>query len=384
MTQADPIHDEPRPQGQNPPGPVERICFLADARSPLVHRWLCDAASRDREVHLISIDPLQVPLPKVTVHCVVPRALLSLPRAMRYVIALWPVRRLLRRLHPDIVHAHYAWGYGILGTFTTHAPLIVSVWGSDLLLSARTSPWHTLIMKRVLRRADRICATSRHLAAVAAEYTDKEILLTPFGVDTDRFRPAWDGTTPSSSFTIGMVKNLHENSGVATLLRAVALLDSSLRERVQLRLVGRLMQNGLPELTASLGISERTTFDGAVDAEWIPAMMRTLDLFVQPSLHTEGFGVAVLEAEATGIPVIASSVGGLHEVVVDGTTGILVPPGDPVALSRAITQLLEDHTLREQMGRAARQFVLHNYASAHTADQMNAVHSDLIQAGRHQ
>jgi len=105
----------------------------------------------------------------------------------------------------------------------------------------------------------------------------------------------------------------------------------------------------LRDLIDRLGLADTVIFAGQRDD--LPQVLNTLDIFVLPS-WTEGFGRANLEAMAAGKPVVSTNVGGIPEVVVDGETGILVPPHDPTTLAQAVIRLAEDETLRNKMGRA--------------------------------
>src|SRR5207245_8720748 len=106
----------------------------------------------------------------------------------------------------------------------------------------------------------------------------------------------------------------------------------------------------LKELAAELGISPRVAFLGT--RHDIPECLAALDLFVLPSLN-EGMGRALVEAMAVGCPVVATRVGGIPDVVTDGTTGLLVPPRDERALAEAILTLLRDRSRRAAYGEAA-------------------------------
>lgn len=353
------------------------VCYLADARSPLVHRWLLHFVKQGYEVHIISIDPQTAPLQGVTVHHVHPKRIRIERRAVRYLLALPEVRRILRRLEPDIVHAHYGWGYGIVAAFAGRSPLVVSLWGTDILVSAARSRLSRLLMKAVLFRADRICATSTHLVEATRAYTNKRILRTPFGVDCITFSPRVESSHPSV-LTIGMLKRLDENSGIETLLRAFALILGRLNSPLHLRIIGASSDDRWHSLAFELGIADSTSFEGHMHADLVPDALRDIDVLVQPSLHTEGFGVAVLEAAATGIPVVASNLGGLREVVMDGETGILVPAGDVEALADALCRVVADGTLRARMRRAGREFAVDQYNWSDTVMIMDGLYLDLL------
>jgi glycosyltransferase involved in cell wall biosynthesis len=131
----------------------------------------------------------------------------------------------------------------------------------------------------------------------------------------------------------------------------------------------------LQRLLVNLSLENRITLTGQVDHEDVPGYLHSFDVFVVPSLtERESFGVAAVEASASGLPVIASRIGGLPEVVLDGKTGLLVPPGDVDALAFAISCLLADPALRAQMGQAGRQFVLEHYRWEDNAKLMEEIY----------
>jgi glycosyltransferase involved in cell wall biosynthesis len=102
-----------------------------------------------------------------------------------------------------------------------------------------------------------------------------------------------------------------------------------------------------------------------------------MDIFVVPSLQ-ESFGVAAVEAAAAGLPVLASNVGGLPEVVVDGETGFLVPPADVEALSGRLSQLIADPALRQRMGQAGCTFIKAHYDWKANAAQMESLYQSIV------
>ena len=106
-------------------------------------------------------------------------------------------------------------------------------------------------------------------------------------------------------------------------------------------------------------------------------ILAALDLFVMPSL-AEGLGVAALEAMACGLPVVASAVGGLRDLVTDGATGLLVPPADPVALAKAINKLASEPKLRAAMGAAGRIRVADHFSLAAMAQRTLALYRDCL------
>lgn len=161
----------------------------------------------------------------------------------------------------------------------------------------------------------------------------------PLGVDVERFAPS-DRPPPAAVLRVGFVGRLIPHKGVDVLLRAAAL-DA----RFELEVVGSGPEaDRLAVLAGELGITERVAFRGHVTEEDLPALYRSFDALAVPSVPTPGwveqFGRVVVEAQASGVPVVASRSGALPEVVVDA--GTLVEPGDPHDLSRGLARLLDE------------------------------------------
>lgn len=161
----------------------------------------------------------------------------------------------------------------------------------------------------------------------------------PLGVDVERYSPA-DRSPPSGVLRVGYVGRLTHQKGVDVLLAAVAR-DRRLRAEI----VGSgPTGNELVERARRLGVSDRVVFTGHVDASLLPDVYRRFDAVAVPSVPVPGlleqFGRVVVEAQAAGVPVVASALGALPDVVGDG--GILVPPGDPEALADALARLLDE------------------------------------------
>jgi len=200
----------------------------------------------------------------------------------------------------------------------------------------------------------------------------------PYGVDLDLFAPATRAESREESRPIvaGAASRLSPEKGFEHLLRAAAMLrergvaidvvlggDGPARERLQ-------------RLSRDLGIAEHVEFAGELAHEDVPALLRRLDLFVMPSTW-EGFGVSALEASAMALPVVASDIHGIPDVVVDGKTGMLVPPANPQALASALETLAADGAVRRTMGAAGRAFVERNYRWQDNARLMETLYAEM-------
>src|SRR5204863_2712166 len=119
------------------------------------------------------------------------------------------------------------------------------------------------------------------------------------------------------------------------------------------------LRGELEASAAALGVAQRFTFTG--ERRDVPALLETFDVFAFPSLF-EGLCLAVIEAQAAGVPVVATPVGGIRETVVPGETGLLVPTGDPAALAAAIRRLLEDREAAQAMAAEAKRRVRERFS----------------------
>ena len=275
----------------------------------------------------------------------------------------------------------------ILVTFLFHPTLLGRLMGSLCGVPIRVSSERTMAsesrVRRMLNRwtvglATHVVAVSDRVAAYAArEFRIPPDRLTTVcnGVDLDRFRPA-----PRHGFggdpTIGSTARLHAENDHATLLRAFSRLSARWPE-AELLLVGRGPEEArLKALAEDLGTSTRIRFVG--EQGDVAPFLHQMDLYVQPSVAA-GMPNSVLEAMAAGLPVVATGVGGTPEVVVEGETGLLVPPRNSMALADAVLKLLEDRRLAQAFGRAGRARVETHFSEERMLQQLEALLDRLVE-----
>ena len=356
---------------------MPKLCLLANAASSHTEKWARELSRRGWQVSIVSFLPAEIPGVEIYV---VPKLL-----GGKFDVifrAGWVVDK-LRALAPDIVHAHYATSFGFLGTLAGLRPLIISAWGSDIFAFPRISPVHAWLLKRILRRADVLCSTSRIMAAEMRKYIgqDRPVEVIPFGVDVGTFRPGGPSARDSGQPVVfGVAKYLQPVYGLDILLQAFALLDRKNRGTARLRIAGtgdELVK--LQALAAKLGIQDKIDWLGHLPNREVAAFYRTLDVVVVPS-RQESFGVTAVEGSACGRPIIASEVGGLREVVINGETGILLPPEDPVKLAETMAYLIDHPAERQRLGQSGREFVLQHYDWAENVSLMEAVYRRVLES----
>lgn len=362
-----------------------KIAMLAPANSIHTQRWVLGLAARGHEVTLYSQHPEDF-VPPETRNV----RLQWLPfRGLKgYLLNAAPLRAHLLLSRADVLHAHYASGYGTLGSLTGHPRSLLSVWGSDVYDFPYESELKGLLIRRTLRWAPRIASTSQVMADQVQRLVPgvTRPFITPFGVDCERFRPSAHPAV--DRIHIGTVKTLAAKYGIDVLIAAFAkllgdteLTNLNLADRLHLTLVGGGEDRArLENQVTSLGLNGRVTFVGFVAHAEVPSWLNRLDVYVAPSrLDSESFGVAAIEASACGVPVVVSDAGGLPEVVRDGVTGFVVPRENAEALAAAIKRLVLDGELRRRMGQAGREHVLKHYAWERCLDTMEALYREVAE-----
>ncbi len=301
----------------------------------------------------------------------------SLVAKIKYITLLKDAKKFLSEFKPDILHAHYASSYGLVGKLLGFHPFVLSVWGSDVYLFPKTNFLFRWILKTNLASADRILSTSKKMAEETTKYTNKEIDVTPFGIDVDKF--PYTLRENSETFNIGCIKSLEKIYGIKYLILAFAdLVQLHSDNNMRLYIVGDGNEgDDLKALARELGIWEYCIFTGKVPNDSVPEYLRKLDVVVLPSL-SESFGVAALEGSSMGKPIVASAVGGLPEVIEHNETGILVQPSDIDGLAEALRYLLLNPSERKRMGENGRKKVMQDYNIKNNTNTMINIYKKLL------
>lgn len=266
-----------------------------------------------------------------------------------------------RRLRPNVIHAHWLLPQGpialVIGKLLD-IPVISTAHGADAFgLRGNLS---TYLKKLVARRSE---AWTSNTYATASSFSDTykstNHSIIPMGVDIDKFSQG-DRTILRSDINenrkiILFVGRLIKKKGVESLLRAFAILPSEIRKNAALWIVGDGDQrNYLGNLSRELNVQDDVSFIGQIGNDFLPDYYAAADLFVGPSItseygDTEGQGIIFAEAAASHLCVLATISGGIPEVIVDGKTGILVPPDDYNKLGEKMAMLISDDALRSTL-----------------------------------
>lgn len=360
-----------------------KVAILASAYSIHTVQWVKYLSQFGIDVSVISQHPKSDDMPdNISVY------ILPFSGLKGYFLNVSSVRKILKELRPDIVHAHYASGYGTTARLVDFHPYVLSVWGSDVYDFPYKSKLYRWLIRKNLYSADKLTSTSycmmQQTLRVAPNLTPFDIV--PFGVDLQKF--VLSGNLKNQNeIVIGTVKTLSEKYGIDLLIKAFADLKQKLTarypelaEQLRLRIIGGGNQRAVLEnLVQQLNISEITTFVGKVPHQKVPLELEKLDIYVALSrLDSESFGVAIIEAGAMRLPSVVSNVGGLPEVVKDGETGVIVQRENFQQASEALERLVLDSQLRNDMGNSAHNFVANAFSWESCVEKMNQIYKQLL------
>ncbi|AMM53806.1 glycosyltransferase family 4 protein [Pyrococcus kukulkanii] len=231
----------------------------------------------------------------------------------------------------------------------------------------------------------KIIAVSNSAKAFIEHFTDVPVEVIPNGVDDELFKPLSEDEKADVKEKLGLegrvvlyVSRMSPRKGPHVLLNAFQRIVEE-ADDVTLVMVGT--GEMLPFLKAQakfLGIERRVRFLGYVPGEILPKLYASADVFVLPSITSEAFGIVILEAMASGVPVVATTVGGIPEVVQESGSGVLVPPGDEVALERAIIKILSDKNFANKLGKAGRKAVEKEYSWKVVVEKIEKVYEEVL------
>jgi len=318
------------------------LCLLGDANSPHTRRWALEMRARGWRVSLVTARP--EPLDGVE-----QRILPPVRRQADWLLRAGTTRRHVHELAPDIVHAHYVTSYGYLAARCGRHPLVMTAWGSDLLVTPHTRPWMRWLTGWILRRADLITGDSASLVKAARQYRPHApVHEIHWGVDRARFAPApWEH---KDGLHIVSLRAWEPNYQIATLIEAFGLLrqqwpDMPLHLHLHL-LGGGSLEPALRAQVQARGLAESVAFHGRLDDAGMAAVLARCKISVTVPA-SDATSVAMLESMACGLAVVASDLPANRQWI---DPELLVPAGNAPALAQVLKRLASDDALARRAG----------------------------------
>jgi glycosyltransferase involved in cell wall biosynthesis len=285
----------------------------------------------------------------------------------------------LRELKPDIVHAHYAGGYGLAAALAGFHPLVLTAWGSDVLILPQSSRPLRWLVKFALRRADLVTSMARHMTvAIGGLGVSGERLITlPFGVETSIFHPGGRLPAGAADPLIVSTRHLEPLYNVGLLIEALPGIAAAF-PAVKLILVGDGSERErLRERARELKLANQVVFLGRKSPEEIAQYLSSADVFVSTSL-SDGNNISLNEAMACGAFPVATDIAANREWIRHGENGFLTDLHDPHMLANLVIDALKRSSLRTAAADSNWKIIQQRGSWAATLETMEAQYRKLI------
>lgn len=328
-----------------------KILYVSDAQSIHTKRWAEYFCDQGDEVHVASFRAAKIH--GVQVHVLSTFGFGKLG----YFLAIPRLRSLASKLRPDIVHAHYVTSYGFLAAAAQLKPLIVTAWGSDVLVSPRESIVSSWLAGSAVRAADRVTIVAEHMtqAIVDLGVPASAVTVVPFGVDLELFHPPLQPRCLTPPLRVISTRNFSPVYRVHNVIEAVHDLHSR-GVAVTLDLVGEgPLRQELVELVKTLGINAIVKFHGHVDHSCLANLLGQAHVFVSSAV-SDGNNVSLNEAMACGCIPIATNIPANGQWITHGDNGFLFTSGDHKMLAGMIERM-GDSAWRESVAVKNRRIV---------------------------
>jgi glycosyltransferase involved in cell wall biosynthesis len=364
------------------------LCYIANPNSPHTARMVSPFVERGHQVYLIADRPARRTWPGVTLYDFDGWFRGRLPK-MELLAWVLRARTIVHALQPDVLHAHQVDRGGWISLGVRYHPLVLTAWGSDLLVQAGRSPMHWMLSRAALCQADLVLAPAApvYQRALALGANAERVRLIPWGVDTQTYCPGAAPDTlreqlevPKNALVVLSPRALAPIYNIDVILEAMIavvreapnalllIVEYNPRSSYRNRIAGMIKRLGLGNIVRLIPSAET------------PAQMadlyRLADVVVSvPS--SEGLALTVLEAMVCGVPVVISNLPAFDGWVEPERNGLMVPVRDVEATAQAIVRLLKDTVLRQDMGKQNVQKVREQASQAAWVEHMEALYYEL-------
>lgn len=345
-----------------------RICYLGDYHAIHTIKWLKFFAGR-HEVYLISLEAPTWEMGPAKVEDYEALGIkvdLVKRRGVNKLLGAGRVKKLVRAFSPDIIHAHYITHYGYLAAKSGFRPIVMTAWGSDVLIDVHQNRMKGQMVRYALKRADILTCDGENTAGALRELLggDERIRKIYFGVDTKKFGPDrrdygfYDKYRKDKNGKVVInLRGFTEVYDPGTFINAIPPVVEKFPGTIFVMARDSDRRKIFEDMAASLGVADSVKFVGNLPFEELPKYMASADIYVSNSLSDSGISASTAEAMASGTAVISTDVADASYWIDNGRSGFLIAKGDSKALSEKMISLLADDNLRKAVGREARKTI---------------------------
>ena len=362
-----------------------KILLLSDTFSEHTEKWALGLANNGAEIGIFSFNRASYEWyhhPRITVFFEPEKSInaestLTKLAYLKYVTVL---KKIIKHFKPDILHAHYATSYGLVGALSNFHPFIISSWGTDVMKFPNKNFVAKSILKYNFRKADLLCATSPTISDCIKDVITKDVTVVPFGVDVNDFSPR---KVPSlfqeGDFVLGSIKPLETLYNIDILIDSFIILKPKY-PKLKLLIVGSgSSESELKEKVKKAEINDFVIFTGRIPFKEVSSYYNMIDVLVNISEY-ESFGVSVIEAMACEKPVVVTNVGGLRDIVKDETLGLKVEVRNIDQTVKAIEELISNTDKYNAIAASSRTHIIENYDWLTNLKQMEGIYAHLLKA----
>jgi len=362
------------------------LAFLANGESIHTKRWLTYFVDKGYDVHLITFTPCFIR--DVKIH-----TLMYFGKYM-YPLRIWNIKRIVKRIAPDILHAHYLSHYGVYGALISFHPFVISIWGSDILRIPKGSRIRKFAVSYALKKADCITTTAKFMKGYLVDTFSVEpnkIVRIPWGVDLRIFRRGYESEVTKLKKILGIKSNfhivlsnrhLHPKYEIERIIDAIPYVVKSHPDTVFVFIRG----HGSPEFedkmktkAEKLGVITHTRFiSRLISPEEMAIYLNMADAFISIP-KTDQFGSSIIEGMACGAVPIVSDIEVYYQYLKDGINALLVDPENTREIAEKIIYCIEHLEIKENFYTINRKIVEEKENWHKNAKKMEALYKKLLE-----
>ncbi len=323
-----------------------KICFIGDGSSVHLKRWLNYFVSKNHEVHLITFTDSDVN--GVAVHKIGNYDINSDGGNYKYIFSLNKIKKELKDIKPDIVNAHYVTSYGFIASITKICPLVISAWGTDILVTPNKNFLYKFITKKALKNADLITSDSEFMSNEIKKLVNKKNILTvPMGIEKELLNV--ERKENKDEINILSLRTVNKNSNIDVIIKAFYLLIKE-EKMSNIKLIitndGTEMEN-IKSLILKLGIEDRVIVKGFVQREELIELLAKAQLNISIP-DSDSTSVTLLESMACGSFNIVSNIPANTEWIQDNYNGLVINEINEKTLKSAMKNAILNEELRQK------------------------------------